>query len=153
MLLQNHHGLLSQPSWQRSKVKCVHCNPSRAFFPELGWEEGGWEKANAPHSPSCPRQTVPAGQDRSWRKEMEGLDIVWERDRSGFQGARQDRERETCLHLSSCDLFLTLRLLVDCGFKGLERVNHNHTVCGTLWVNQSRIETFSHFLKKNIKQK
>lgn len=59
-----------------------------------------------------------------------------ERDKSCFQGARQDRERDTGLHLSSYDLFLTLRLLIDCDFKGLERVNHGHS----LW---NRTETLT----------
>ncbi len=53
-----------------------------------------------------------------------------ERERgSGLQRARQDRVRETGLHLSRCDLFLTSCPLADHG-KGLEKVNYNLTVRG-----------------------
>lgn len=59
--------------------------------------------------------------ERDFKKERRGG--------SGLQRARQDRVRETGLHLSRCDLFLTLCPLADRG-KGLEKVDQNLTVRG-----------------------
>lgn len=154
LLLQNHHGLLSQPSRLRSKVKCVHCNPSRAFFPSsAGEREGDEGERKGQRSPFA---LLPTSDCTSrpgsilGERDGEGLDIVCERETEvvsrGQDRAERGRQAYTCpvvISFSPWDSSLTVALKVW-------REWITVTVCGRLWPNQRRIETFMHLCLVSI---
>ncbi len=134
-----NHGLWSQLNWLRSKVECVDCIPSRAFF------------SGAPHSPPCPRQTAPACHDRSGGRgeEMGGRldierDFKKERERGKWftegKTRQSERDRPTLVPLWSLSHLMSPRWPWQ---RSGESESQSHSPCKT-WQNQSQKETFTH---------